>query len=82
MNAAKFLLTILLIGIIVAAGCVGTNSKPATTATTNNAPAQTAPTGNSVGIDTSSIDAGITDANAEQAELTGDINESALDLGI
>ena len=79
MNAAKILLSILLVGIIIAAGCVGNNSKPATSST---APAQTATTGDSVAIDTSSIDAGITDANAEQAELTGDLNESALDLGI
>lgn len=71
MKAAKFLLSLLVVGIIVAAGCVG-----------NNAPAETAPTGESVGIDTTSIDAGITDANAEQSELTGNVNESAFDLGI
>ncbi len=82
MKAAKILLGLLIIGIIVAAGCIGNDSKPATTTTTNNAPAQTAPTGESISIDASSIDAGINDADAEQAELIGDIDESALDLGI
>ncbi len=80
MKTKQFLLSILLIGLILAAGCVGKNNT--TVAPEKNAETQTTPTGESVAVDTSSIDAGITDADAEQAELAGDIDESALDLGI
>ena len=77
MKTKQFLLSVLLVGLILAAGCLG---KSSTTGAPENT--QTAPTGESVGVDTSSIDTGITNADAEQAELNGDVDASALDLGI
>lgn len=80
MKTKQFLLSVLLIGLILAAGCVGKSNT--VVAPEKNAETQTTPTGESVAVDTSSIDIGINDADAEQAELRGDVNESALDLGI
>lgn len=77
MKTAKLLLSVLLAGIIIAAGCVGNNPNP-----TPESPAQTAPTGDSVSIDTSSIDQNINEINVEQSELEGDISDTDLDLGI
>lgn len=79
MKTKQFLLSVLLIGLILAAGCVGKNT--ATGAPEKNTPS-TPPAGEAITVDTSSIDTGITNADKEQAEFTGDVDESALDLGI
>ncbi len=75
MKIKQLLLNVLLIGLILVAGCVEKSSNA-------NTPEKNAPTGEAITVNTSSIDAGINDANAEQAEFAGDIDESALDLGI